>query len=306
MPLINKLSPYDHTRFIDVFGGSATVTFNQTLRENCLEVYNDYNSNLTNLMFCVKERTMALIKELGFLPFKSRDDYEVLKKFFSCEVFTDDYLEEELNLTKIMLPPLEAHEISTLMKERSRTGDVRRAADYFKLIRYSFSGTAKSFGGSECDIRKFFHLIWKCSERLSSVLIENKDFEALINQYDREKAFIYCDPPYYDAEKHYEVEFREEDHMRLRNALKRAKGYVMVSYNRCPEVIKLYDDFYIIGTKRPNSLSREKANDYEEVIITNYNPCEVSAQTMLGMGGTEYEFINTPKNMTNKGEENEI
>ena len=276
MPLINKLSPYDHTRFIDVFGGSATVTFNQTLRENCLEVYNDYNSNLTNLMFCVKERTMALIKELGFLPFKSRDDYEVLKKFFSCEVFTDDYLEEELNLTKIMLPPLEAHEISTLMKERSRTGDVRRAADYFKLIRYSFSGTAKSFGGSECDIRKFFHLIWKCSERLSSVLIENKDFEKLILQYDRPNTMFYLDPPYFETENYYEdVGFTVQDHIRLRDALLAIKGKFLLSYNDSPYIRELYSKsgIWIESISRISNIAQRYSAgaQYPELLISNYD-----------------------------------
>lgn len=48
-----------------------------------MEVYNDYNSNLTNLFCCVKDRTLALLKELGFLPLNARDDFDVLLKFFS-------------------------------------------------------------------------------------------------------------------------------------------------------------------------------------------------------------------------------
>lgn len=51
--------------------------------------------------------------------------------------------------------------------------------------------------------------------RLKDTVIENK----LINQYDRENAFIYCDPPYYQTEGHYAVEFRKEDHYRLRDTL---------------------------------------------------------------------------------------
>ena len=45
MWLINKLSPIGYDRFVDVFGGSATVTLNRPLKKGCLEVYNDYNSN---------------------------------------------------------------------------------------------------------------------------------------------------------------------------------------------------------------------------------------------------------------------
>lgn len=57
--LINKLAPSRYAKFVDVFGGSGTVTLNRPLRRGCIEIYNDFNSNLTNLFCCVKERTMA-------------------------------------------------------------------------------------------------------------------------------------------------------------------------------------------------------------------------------------------------------
>ena len=96
--LINRLAPSRYDRFVDVFGGSGTVTLNRPLRRGCIEIYNDFNGNLTNLFCCVKERTMALLRELGFLPLNARDDFNVLYKFFSRQEFTDDYLNEELEL----------------------------------------------------------------------------------------------------------------------------------------------------------------------------------------------------------------
>ena len=117
-----------------------------------MEVYNDFNGNLTNLFCCVKNRTLALLSELGFLPLNTRDDFNVLYKFFSRGEFTDDYLQEEMNLTEVYLKPPDAEAIRALMLERAPRGDIRRAADYFKLVRYSFSGSAKSFGGKPCDI----------------------------------------------------------------------------------------------------------------------------------------------------------
>lgn len=158
-----------------------------------------------------------------------------------------------------------------LMLERAPRGDLRRAADYFKLVRYSFSGNTKAFAGKPCDIRRFFHLIWECARRLKNVVVENKDFEKLIEQYDRENTFFYCDPPYFGAEC-YEVEFSQPDHIRLHDALTRCKGYVMVSYNYCSFICELYRDFYIFRTKRPNSMSLKPDSEYEEVIMTNYDP----------------------------------
>ncbi len=99
--LINRLAPARYARFVDVFGGSGTL--GRPLRRGCAEVYNDFNSSLTNPFCCVKERPMALLRELGFLPLNSRDDFNVLYRFFSRQEFTDDYLEEELELTHIFL-----------------------------------------------------------------------------------------------------------------------------------------------------------------------------------------------------------
>lgn len=127
--LIRKLSPSRYSRFIDVFGGSGTVTLSRPIQPGCMEVYNDFNSDLTNLFCCVKNRTMALLLELGFLPLNTRDDFNVLYKFFSKEEFTDDYLDEEMELTQRYLEPPDAKTIRRMMLERAPRGDVRRAAD---------------------------------------------------------------------------------------------------------------------------------------------------------------------------------
>ena len=37
--IINKMAPYHYRRFIDVFGGSGTVTMNRPIRHGCMEVY---------------------------------------------------------------------------------------------------------------------------------------------------------------------------------------------------------------------------------------------------------------------------
>ena len=302
--LINRLAPARYARFVDVFGGSGTVTLGHPLRRGCAEIYNDYNSNLTNLFCCVKERPMALLRELGFLPINSRDDFNVLYRFFSRQEFTDSYLGEELELTRIFLEPPQGEAVRRLMLERAPQGDVRRAADYFKLVRYSFSGGASAFAGRPCDLRRFFHLIWECSRRLKNVAVENKDFEELIAQYDREDTFFSCDPPYYDAEC-YEVAFPKADHIRLHDVLKRCKGLVMVSYNYCPFITELYQDFYIFHTTRPNSMSQTAGSEYEEVVMTNYDPLALGAdrgwQISLfqrpedgDSGGGTYQLIHEP------------
>ena len=182
--LIHKLFPPPVNCFIDVFAGSGTVLLSRPLKKGCVEIYNDYNSNLTNLIFCVKNRTLALLRELGFLPLNSRDGFNVLLKFFKKEEFTDEYLEENLELAEVYLDPPEYEQLRSLLLERATLGDVTRAANYYKLIRYSFNSNTTSFASRPCDIRQFFHLIWDCSRRFARVVVENKDFQSLIQQYD--------------------------------------------------------------------------------------------------------------------------
>ena len=59
--IINKMAPERYSRFIDVFGGSGTVTMNRPTRHGCMEVYNDFNGNLTNL-FCEKPHPCAAFR----------------------------------------------------------------------------------------------------------------------------------------------------------------------------------------------------------------------------------------------------
>ena len=307
--LIDRLAPARYARFVDVFGGSGTVTLNRPLRQGCAEIYNDYNSSLANLFCCVKDRPMALLRELGFLPLNARDDFNVLYRFFSRQEFTGDYLKEELELTQVFLEPPQEEMIRRLMLERTPRGDVRRAADYFKLIRYSFSGGGGSFAGRPCDIRRFFYLVWECSRRLRNVVVENKDFGELIAQYDREDTFFYCDPPYFNAE-HYEVAFPKTDHIRLHDTLAKCKGLVMVSYNYCDFICGLYRDFYIFHTTRPNSMSQTAGSEYKEVVMTNYDPRALGVDRGWQMdlfqrgedrdGGGTYRLIHEP---TKKQEE---
>lgn len=272
MWLINLLAPPRYERSVDVFGGSGTVTLNLDCPGGTLKVYNDFNANLVNLMRCARDKPLALMQEIGFLTLNARDDFEMYRKFIEKEEFSDDDLKSELELTEIIFSPPKAMEAQNLLLKHSGKKDIKRAAIYYKLLRYSFNANGETFGGKKCDVRRFFLDIWKFSKEFAEITVENKDFEALIKQYDRPNAFIYCDPPYFDAEGFYAVCFPKEDHIRLHETLAKAEGYVMVSYNNSSEIVELYKDFYIFYTTRANSMSRKEGEIYEELIMTNYDP----------------------------------
>lgn len=276
--LIYTMFPVQFDRYIEVFGGGGWVLFGKPPNlKRKLEVYNDYNSNLANLFYCVKNRTCAFLLELGFLPINSRDEFSMIRTFLEKQEPDTTFLQEELTLAEQNLSPPDYEEIRAILLENAQMTDVKRAAAFFKLIRYSYGSGCTSFGCQPFDVRKCFDAIWQASHRLSETVIENKDFEALIRQYDRDNAFFYCDPPYYETEGHYEVVFRKEDHMRLRDALKACRGKWMVSYNDCDFIRELYDGYYITAVTRLNNLAQryEGGCEFPEVIITNYDPKEM-------------------------------
>lgn len=136
-----------------------------------------------------------------------------------------------------------------------------------------------SFGAQPRSMWANFPLIRACCGRLQSVVIENRDFEHLIKQYDRPESFFYCDPPYYATEDYYEeVGFTAADHQRLANALFNIQGKFLLSYNDCREIRAIYDrsGITVEGTSRLSNIAQryEGGKQYAELIISNYDVTE--------------------------------
>ena len=67
-----------HTTYVEPFGGAAWVLFHKPKSE--VEVYNDINSELTNLFLQVKYHPLALEKEIEFM-IKSRKMFRLMKDY---------------------------------------------------------------------------------------------------------------------------------------------------------------------------------------------------------------------------------
>ena len=283
--ILYAVFPMKYGRFIDVFGGSGSVLLGKP-EVHPFEVYNDFDRNLVNLFRCMKERTIATIREIGFCNLNSREDFIAIKKFFEHrEEFTDEYLREELLLTELTLPPLQAKELKELRTRITKDYDVRRAAMFLKLLRYSYSSGCKSFESQPFDIRKLFGLIRELEDRMANVIIENQDFERLIKHYDRPDSFFYADPPYFSSEGMYEVGFGWDDHVRLCDTLKNIKGKFLLSYNDCPEIRELYDGFSLFDFSRAHSMALryDSKKEFKELLIGNYDLYERQRNRPLQM-----------------------
>lgn len=159
--LIVTLFPVYYERYIEVFGGGGWVLFHKP-PGNDFEVYNDFNSLLVNLYRCVRDKPQELMEALRYV-LNSREDFDVVR--------------------------------ATLARD-SPASDVQKAAWFYELIRYSYAAGLTSFGSQPHDMWSNFPLIEQAHRRLAKVVIENKDFEKLIRQYDRPASLFYLDPPY--------------------------------------------------------------------------------------------------------------
>ena len=236
--------PTDYKRYIEVFGGGGWVLFHKN-PGNDFEVYNDRNPNLANLYRCVRDHPDELISELTY-ALNSRTDFDYIRK---------------------------------IMKTPTEIPDVKRAAYFYQLIRYSYASGLDSYASQPHSMWNNFPLITNACARLQKVVIENKDFEKLIDQYDRPESFFYCDPPYFETEDYYEdVGFTKADHERLADRLSLIEGKYLLSYNDCPEIRELYESrgARIESISRLSNIAQryESGKQYDELIISNYDTSE--------------------------------
>lgn len=297
-PYVRRVFPPSFNPFIEPFGGSGAILLGLPPNPSRLDIYNDYDSDLTNLFVCVRDHTLELIQELGFLPLHSRAEFEDLKRFLRREQIPEPEIEREIEIAHACFPPQEAAELEEILRGRAQMRDVRRAAAFYKTSRGSFSGTRSSFGVRPNNLRRFFYLLQDASVRLADVVIENRDGEKLIRERDSPTALIYCDPPYYEAERSYRMVFSKRAHVRLYHALHDCKGFVVVSYNDCPYIRNLYKDFFILAFRRANSLSQKQGAEYGELLITNYDPRPYLAHQLtlfdLETGDSGMELVHIP------------
>jgi DNA adenine methylase len=139
---------------------------------------------------------------------------------------------------------------------------------FFVLNRASFSGTTLSGGCSESSVLERF--TQSSIDRLTSFQTQNFSVDwasfqdSLRNHPD---AFLYLDPPYMIQSTlygHRGSTHRGFDHLGLHQQLCRRKGWIL-SYNDCPQIIDLYNNFEIQYPDWKYGMGKDKLS--KEVLI---------------------------------------
>lgn len=225
---------------MEVFGGGGSILLNK--ERSVKEILNDRNGNLINLYRVVREHPNEL-KDRLFYVLHSRIDFQIAER----------------RLAKI-----------------APVDPIQRAADFYQVIRQSYAGNGKQFCAVGRSMWAGFPIIDAVCGRLQYVVLENDDFETILDRYDSPNTFFYLDPPYFNTENYYSGKiFLPSDHRRLADLLFRVEGLWLLSYNLCPEVLKLYRQpgIFIEQVERINNMAQryEGGAMYQEVLISNYD-----------------------------------
>ena len=247
---ILKLIP-PHRIYVEPFLGSGKVFFAK--KNSKIEVLNDFDYKISNLFYVVAFKFEEFYQKINSLVYS-----RALLKQFREEIKTN------ANLTQ----PL---------------GNVDFAVKTYFLFNSSFSsnGTTLSYSYQDNRAKTFFNKIQNLDfihNRLKNAIIENQDFEIVINKYSKfEDAFIYLDPPYFNKEFYYNVNFTLQDHIRLLQILKNSKAKWMISNYDNDLYNKELKDYYKISIKAYKhsygitGFSKLKTRPEEyEIIWTNY------------------------------------
>lgn len=234
--------PNHFDSYIEGFGGSASILFKK--EPFGIEVYNDLDKNVYSVFKVLQDRSL----------FESFRD-SLLKTPYSLDIWKE--YKESLVTDELTL--------------------LERAIRFFYVNRSSFN----SVGGFSVNLTIRRGMSKSCSdylssvdnldsynERISRVIIENRDIFDLIDKYDSESSFFYLDPPYVietrKSSQKYRQEFLNEQHEALVNKVNSMKGKVLISgYNH-----SIYDN--LNGFKKIEFSSPNSCSNATEVLWKNY------------------------------------
>lgn len=240
----------EHTCYVEPFGGGGWVLFGK--QPSPVEVYNDIDQELVNFFRVLKHRPEELIQSFEW-ELVSRAEFERLAN-----------------------------------EDPSTLPDVQRAHRFYYLIMAGWGGeldyprfqTSISDGGHGNRLigalKRLRERLEPIHSRLRTVIVENLSWEDCIDRYDRDKTFMYIDPPYPQNGCNYKHNMQDwEEHRQLAVRLANTKcKWMLSSYDR-PEVHEMYDGYDIIPIQSYSGMVTEKNGSErvlnQEVLIANFN-----------------------------------
>ena len=248
----------EHTCYVEPFAGAAWVLFGKP--PSPVEVINDIDHELINFFRVVKDRPEELITSF---------EWELVARA------------EFVRLAKLDLTQL---------------NEIQRAHRFYYLIMAGWGGEINypRFQTSINDAGHGNRLIGALKtlrqrlkpvyQRLRTVIIENLDWQACLDRYDRPGTLLYLDPPYPGNGCNYLHNMRDwEAHQLLAARLRRASCKWIVSSYDSPEVRELFGGYNFTPIQSASGMNAQKNGNTRtinrEVLITNFVPSHNSGDS---------------------------
>lgn len=234
-----------HSCYVEPFGGAAHVIAQKMPVYS--EIYNDIDGEVVNfLMMAIHERE-RLVAACDALPF-SRQLYEKWKR----EIPPEDDFEKAVRFFYV---------------NRSGIAKGNSDASFSTDTGWRHSrehNTARTYR-SACEVIRDF------GKRMSTVMIDNRDFRKVITVYDGPDTLYYVDPPYIGREKYYAGGFNEQDHRDLAELLNSVKGKVILSYYDDPLLLELYPEWSRETFQAVRQVVNGNNNTAQELLLMNFD-----------------------------------
>ncbi len=155
---------------------------------------------------------------------------------------------------------------------------MQRAARFFYLQKHAFGAKVQgqTFGTATTtpqglDLTRVGEDLSAAHLRLHRVTVENLDWAACIERYDREHTLFFCDPPYFGTEG-YGVEFGLEQYDRMADLLRCMKGKALVTVNDIPAMRQAFKGLTMRRLNIRYTLGNSGAGRQErgELLICNF------------------------------------
>lgn len=212
-------APQSYNTYHEPCGGAAHVLLRKP-NWGHREIYNDLNDDLCNFWCHVQDHADDLAARLAALPYSRALYYQ-----FHLRLFDGNQID-----------PLERAALWFYVLRGTPTG----------WLRASPTGWNNSLSNAVA-YRSVLDTFARVQERLTHprVLIDNRDVERALEEYDSPTTLHYVDPPYIGAEYYYQLGVRTHakkgfDHERLAAMLNASQGYVALSYYPHPDVERWY------------------------------------------------------------------
>jgi len=237
--LVDRIAAVPHSIYAETFVGMGGIFFRRRSRPRS-EVINDRNGEVANL-FRILQRHYPQFMDTLRWQLSGRREFDRLK----------------------------ASDPATLT-------DLERAGRFLYLQRLAFGGkvAGQNFGvdpGSSAgfNLTTLEPLLADIHHRLAGVVIEQLDWLAFIDRYDRPETLFYLDPPYHGSEGDYgKALFGRDQFALMAERLGRLKGRFIMSINDVPEIRDLFAGFAMDEVGLRYSVSGGKGTPAKELIIS--------------------------------------